>query len=137
MITDLSKLGEDVYCPYCNKKTKLVDSSVIYGKSYGLVYLCTKCKAYVGVHKGTTKPLGTPASKNLRALRRQVHSYLDELWLHSPKSKKSKERKNTYAWLSKQLNIPIEKTHVGMFNESQCIEAIELLREELIRRNNL
>lgn len=67
----------------------------------------------------------------------QVHTYLDELWMNSPKSKRAKERKNTYSWLSKQLDIPAEKTHVGMFNESQCIEAIELLREELIRRNNL
>ena len=137
-MVDLSQIGEEVYCPYCKRKTILTDSSEVYGgKSYGLIYICTKCKAYVGVHKGTTKPLGTPASKKLRGLRRQVHTYLDELWINSPKSKRSNNRKKTYKWLSEKLNIPIENTHVGMFTESQCIEAIELLREELIRRNNI
>ena len=134
---DLSQLGEEVYCPYCKQKTVLVDSSEIYGKSYGLIYLCKRCKSYVGVHKGTTKPLGTPASKKLRELRKQTHSYLDELWLNKPKSKRNLERKRVYSWLSEKMNIPIEKTHVGMFTESQCIEAIEILREELISRNNL
>lgn len=137
-MVDLSQIGEEVYCPYCKRKTILTDSSEVYGgKSYGLIYICTKCKAYVGVHKGTTKPLGTPASKKLRTLRIQVHTYLDELWSHSPNSKKSKNRKNTYKWLSEKMNIPKEKTHVGMFTESQCIEAIEILREELISRNNI
>ena len=137
MEVDLSQLGETVYCPYCKKKTKLVDSSEIYSKSYGLIYLCKDCKAHVGVHKGTTRPLGTPAKSGLRTLRKQVHTYLDELWLHSPKSKKAQETKKVYSWLSNKLKIPLEKTHVGMFNEAQCIEAIELLREELIRRNNI
>ena len=40
-------------CPYCGKPTEFVDSSVIYGRSYGMIYLCRDCRAYVGVHKGT------------------------------------------------------------------------------------
>ena len=26
-------------CPYCGKPTEFVDSSVIYGRSYGMIYL--------------------------------------------------------------------------------------------------
>ena len=40
-------------CPYCGNRTEYVDSSVIYGRSYGMIYLCWDCMAYVGVHKGT------------------------------------------------------------------------------------
>lgn len=49
-----------VYCDYCGRETEYVDSKVIYGKSYGKIYLCRNCMAYVGVHKGTDKPLGPP-----------------------------------------------------------------------------
>lgn len=27
-------------CPYCGKPTEYVDSSIIYGRSYGMIYLC-------------------------------------------------------------------------------------------------
>jgi len=50
---------EDRSCLYCNSKVELKDSDVIYGKSYGLVYICSKfpkCDSYVGVHRGTTFP---------------------------------------------------------------------------------
>ena len=42
-------------CPYCGNRTEYVDSSVIYGRSYGMIYLCWDCMAYVGVHKGTDR----------------------------------------------------------------------------------
>ena len=44
-----------VYCDYCGRETEYVDSKVIYGKSYGKIYLCRNCMAYVGVHKGDRK----------------------------------------------------------------------------------
>ncbi|MBL0255764.1 MAG: hypothetical protein IPQ27_12795, partial [Chitinophagaceae bacterium] len=40
-------------CPYCGNKTEYIDSSFIYGKSYGMIYICKPYDAYVGVHKGT------------------------------------------------------------------------------------
>ena len=50
---------KEVYCDYCGRRAEFVDSKVIYGKSYGMIYLCRCCPgyAYVGVHKGTD--LGT------------------------------------------------------------------------------
>ena len=48
----------NVYCPYCGRQAEYVDSKVIYGRSYGMAYLCRNCDAYVGVHRGTDEPLG-------------------------------------------------------------------------------
>jgi len=42
-------------CPYCKGETKYVDSSLVYGRSYGMMYLCEPCDAYVGVHHKTSK----------------------------------------------------------------------------------
>lgn len=48
----------EVYCDYCGRRAEFVDSKIVYGKSYGMMYLCRHCMAYVGVHKGTSRPLG-------------------------------------------------------------------------------
>ena len=71
----MTKEQEDIYsgklCPYCKKETEYKDSSIIYGKSYGMVYICSTCDAYVGVHKGTDKALGRLADKKLRELKKE------------------------------------------------------------------
>ena len=48
-----------ILCPYCGKPaTLLEDSSPIYrGTNFGPVFICWPCEAWVGVHKGTHKPL--------------------------------------------------------------------------------
>ncbi len=102
-------------CPYCKQEPIFVDSSVIYGKSYGMIYFCKDCDAYCGVHKDTNVPLGRLANKTLRELKKEAHKYFDEIW----KSKKM-NRSEAYKWLSEKLNLPIEYTHIGMFNEDLC-----------------
>lgn len=69
-----------VYCDYCGRETEYVDSKVIYGKSYGKIYLCRNCMAYVGVHKGTDKPLGRLANAELRNWKKAAHAVFDPLW---------------------------------------------------------
>ena len=32
-----------VYCDYCGRQAEYVDSKVVYGKSYGMMYLCRNC----------------------------------------------------------------------------------------------
>ncbi|MBO7256277.1 MAG: hypothetical protein J6V04_03005 [Bacteroidales bacterium] len=39
-------------CPYCGKDSELIDSSEIYGTSYGPMYICRDCDAYVGCYTG-------------------------------------------------------------------------------------
>lgn len=106
-------------CPYCKGGTEFVDSSVIYGKSYGMIYLCRKCDAYCGVHKGTKVSLGRLANKELRHWKKEAHKYFDATW------KKKRNRSEMYARLAKHLELPPEYCHIGMFSIETCKKVIE------------
>ena len=117
---------EELICPYCGHKAELKDSRIIYGKSYGLIYLCSNhpvCMAFVGVHKGSTTPLGTLANRELRDLRKDVHSLLDWRWKTGKMS-----RRGAYIWLSKRMGLPRKDTHIGLFDIEKCKQAIKLLK---------
>ena len=109
----------EVICPYCGNPAALVDSSVIFGHSYGMIWQCQPCDARVGCHDGSEVPLGTLANGKLRRARREVHAAFDPLWrigwLTRPKA---------YQWLGAQLKIPIEECHVGMFDLDRCAAAL-------------
>lgn len=114
-------------CPYCGSQVGLVDSEVVYaGRSYGPIYICTNwpvCDAYVGCHKGTTKPLGRLANKELREWKIKAHASLDELW----KSKRH-TRKQAYQIASDILGKPFDETHIGMFDVNDCKDLIRALQ---------
>ena len=38
-------------------------------------------------------------------------------------------RKKMYAWLSQKMGLPFERTHIGMFTETQCMEAMQICKE--------
>jgi len=114
-------------CPYCGSNARLKDSSVIYGKSYGMVYVCKnypKCNAYVGCHKGTSKPLGRLSDEKLRKMKKNLHGHFDVLW-----KKGYMSRTEAYQLLSDLMGLPPRKTHIGMFDEDQCKEALEKIDE--------
>jgi hypothetical protein len=131
-------------CPYCNKKPQYVDSIIIYGRSYGMIYLCGDCDAYVGVHKGTNKSLGRLANRELREAKKNAHKYFDELWqkkaelgaISNPNLRgkydwinwKNKCRSDAYRWLSDQMGKPSKYTHIGMFNVVECNRVINLCK---------
>lgn len=117
-------------CPYCRCNSKYVDSSLIYGKSYGMVYYCGGCDAYVGVHKGTNKSLGRLANKELRDAKKEAHFYFDSLWKHGIKKGRSKHevRNSAYNWLSKKIGTPKKFTHIGMFNINLCRETVRICK---------
>lgn len=122
-------------CPYCGAKTEYIDSSYIYGRSYGMVYICKPCDAYVGVHKGTDISLGRLANKHLRRAKKDAHLYFDQIAKTSLINKIWPEylsgvnnRNKAYKWLSKQLNIPEEICHIGMFDIEQCNAVVKLCR---------
>lgn len=116
---------KNVNCPYCNKESEYVDSSIIYGKSYWMIYLCTWCSAYVWVHKWTDNPKWTLANAELRELRKECHALFDPIW----QSWKQK-RHNAYNWLSQKLWIPFKETHIWMFDENKCKKALEILKNK-------
>ena len=119
-----------VYCPYCGQKAEYVDSAEIYGKSYGMVYLCRPCDAYVGVHNGTDTPLGRLANRELRRWRNRAHAAFDPLWQQGPYRCR---RNDAYAWLAEKMGLPKEETHIAMFDVEQCQQVIQIMNTE--RRN--
>lgn len=114
----------EVFCDYCGHQAEYVDSEVIYGRSYGMIYLCPVCEAYVGVHKGTDKPLGRLANYELRQWKKAAHAAFDPLWQVGPFQHR---RNDAYRWLSEQMHLPVEQTHIGMFDVGQCRQAINII----------
>lgn len=102
-------------CPYCCRPAELVDSAVIYGTSYGMIWLCRPCDAYVGVHRGTETPLGTLANAQLRALRRRAHAFFDRMWKNGGMT-----RGAAYRRLSEVMGMTKEEAHIGKFDAVQC-----------------
>lgn len=111
-----------VFCPYCTKRAEYVDSAEVYPRSYGMMYLCRDCNAYVSVHAGTDKPKGTLAKAPLRELRKKVHGAFDPLWQQG-----GMNRKAAYGWLAKCLNIKTSQCHIALFDEARCKEALRFL----------
>lgn len=110
-------------CPFCRSSVSLIDSAKIYGCHYGFIYLCNsypKCDARVKCHPGTIIALGTLANKELRKWRSLAHRKFDPLWQSGVFS----NRQAAYKWLSKAMKLPLERTHVAMFNIRQCQRAI-------------
>ena len=118
---------KEVYCDYCGRRAEYVDSAEVYhGRSYGMIYLCRPCKAYVGVHKGSDVPKGRLADAELRYWKKAAHAAFDPLWQYG----EFRHRRNAaYRWLSEQMQLPVEKTHIGMFNIDQCRAAINIIKQ--------
>lgn len=117
------------YCIYCMGETDLVDSIEVYQQSHGLIYICRNCRAWVGVHGGALgdQSLGTVAKKALRDLRHEAHYWFDPLWRKRVEqgAKVKAARGAGYAWLANLLGIESVQSHIGYFNDAQCIAVIE------------
>lgn len=111
---------EGKVCPYCKKDTEYVDSVVVYGVSYGMIYLCKPCDAYCGVHKGSDKSLGRLANGELRYWKKEAHKYFDVIWKEG-----HFKRGDTYQMLSDHLKLPTQYTHIGMFSVETCKEVVD------------
>ena len=116
-----------VLCPYCGVQADFVDSAVVYhGYSYGMIYLCPQCGAYVGTHKGTDRPLGRLANAELRKWKMAAHAAFDPLW---QRGEYKHRRNDAYAWLAEKMGLPKEQTHIGMFDVAQCQKVIQIINE--------
>lgn len=115
-------------CPYCKKPAKLVDSSIIYGRSFGWLWLCN-CKvgnSYVGCHAGTKRPVGTLADTQTRAMRKRANAAFDPIWRTGRMT-----RREAYMWLAHELGLSAEQAHIAMSDAAQCIQIIDVCK----RRN--
>ncbi len=121
-----------VLCPYCGEVAELVDSAEVYGgRSYGPIYLCRACMAYVGVHPGTLRPLGMLANAELRELRKQAHAAFDTLWKSADGQRHgAMRRSDAYNWLSAKLGVKVEDCHIGHFDVARCKQVIKVCMQE-------
>lgn len=113
-------------CPYCHIKTEYKNSVDIYGADYGMIYICPKCRAYVGVHKGTNKAKGRLANEQLRRCKIEAHLYFDQIYKRG-----IMKRKEAYKWLSEQLGLHPEFTHIGMFNPETCAKVVDVSKKTI------
>ena len=129
----------DLNCPYCEGVAVFNETSdIIYGKDFGPVYTCENyplCDSYVGCHPGTTEPLGRLADQELRFWKKEAHKYFDPIWKEKKINKiypiyisDTTNRKKTYIWLSNQLGLKLEYTHIGMFDVDTCKRVVEICK---------
>lgn len=113
-------------CQYCYSEARMVTGEKIYPHRRDLYHLsffyCDNSHdpAYVGTHKDG-KPLGTLADSETRTARSLAHRSFDKIW-----KDKLLSRSDAYAVLSKHMNLPPEKTHIGMFNVEQSEEVVKI-----------
>lgn len=115
-----------------------MDSIEVYKRSYGMIYLCRICSAWVGVHKDTNKALGRLANAELREAKKEAHFYFDKLWQAkiSQGISKGKSRIKAYKWLSEQLGISVYETHVGWFDIDMCKRVVDICKP-IVKKLNL
>jgi hypothetical protein len=137
----IAQINDGLICPYCYSGTEYVDSSIVYGKSYGMIFICKPCEAWVGVHKGTNQSLGRLANSELREAKKQAHQYFDQIARTNLINKIWKKfipnvsnRKKAYMWLSTQTGIREKWCHIGMMDVEQCQKVIEVCQGAM---NNL
>ena len=70
-----------------------------------------------------TSPL---ADATLRKWKMAAHASFDPLWKTGPFRGR---RKAAYGWLAGQMGLPVEKTHIGMFDVPQCQEVIKIIEK--------
>lgn len=127
-------MDDRVTCSYCGQGAELVSGLVIYPRRRDLAekrfYRCAPCKAYVGCHPGTTRPLGRLANAQLRSAKQIVHALFDPFWLNWPREKGGRRvgRNKAYARLARELGIDAKDCHVGMFDLQTCERAAAVVR---------
>jgi hypothetical protein len=122
-----------VTCPYCGQPAEAAVGTTVYPRRPELsglhFYVCWRCDARVGTHKGTWQPMGPLADRELRRLRHAAHEAFDPIWRHRmlPSGPAAASvRHEAYGWLAGQLNLPAEQCHIGRLTREQCREVIRI-----------
>lgn len=119
----------EIFCPACKGRAELKDSAIIYGRSYGLIWICEHfptCNSYVGCHKGSSRPKGTLADGPTREWRKQAHAAFDALWMRGLGGKLG--RGTAYAKLA--FHLGEKAVHIGESDGPRCRQIIDWSRAE-------
>ena len=121
-------------CPYCGKRSKPMLGRDALENEVGLgrpdlmnkpCFVCFDCDARVWCHEHNGSPLGRLANRHCRLLRKICHRLFDELWQSG-----RMDRNEAYAWLGQELGLTRRQCHFGLFDETMCQRAIDLLELE-------
>lgn len=94
---------------------------------HGGTYFRCQCGAYVGTHRASGQPLGTPAGPETRKARNAAHAAFDPLW-KGPFVPFGR-RADAYRWLAEKMGVPVQGCHVAMFSAEQCRAAVRIIQE--------
>ena len=117
----------NIYCCGCERKVlaRLTSGKEIYPHREDLFalpfWICDGCKNYVGCHHKTktpTRPLGNIPTKELREVRKKIHSVLDPLWKN-----KNFNRSAIYASLSTMLGYGFHTAEIKSVEEANKVLA--------------
>lgn len=116
-----------IVCDYCGMPARSIRGAQLYPHRPDLYtkrfWRCEPCDAHVGCHRDG-KPLGRLANAELRKAKMQAHAAFDPLWKSG-----SMSRTEAYRWLSRELGIPPQQTHIGMFDVETCKRTINLINQ--------
>ena len=121
---------EKIKCPVCAKNLSFGKMSDFYRMTNFTTppawaekgaYYHKQCNVVLGVHKGTTRPLGTPADPETRQARKEVHAAIDKYWKPGPE--KIMSRRSLYALLSRELGFSY---HTGDADITMCHMILEM-----------
>lgn len=121
-------------CPHCGECVGLVSNAEVYnGREYGnwpYVYLCSGCRAYVGLHPDTDLPLGTLADEETREARKSVKPG----FMRVCRDRFGGDRGAAYSWLAERMGIETKTCHFGFFDADQCAQAERIIYESMTGR---
>lgn len=92
---------------------------------------CARCGGYVGAHRDTLKPLGSPADKATRDARSAAHAAFDPLWRKRQRLSglsNQHARGKGYKWLAAELGIDRKDCHIGMMDAATARRVVEICK---------
>jgi hypothetical protein len=80
--------------------------------------------------------MGRLANEELRYWKKEAHAAFDPIWQGKVNLGwgKYKARNSTYEWLAKEMKLPVEHAHIGMFDVNQCKKVVELCKNETMAK---
>lgn len=129
MLSAVSPLKPPTNCDCCGAPAVVLTTNrAAYGPNAldpdSYLYRCRVCRAAVGVHPGTTIPMGRMADAGTRSLRIKAHVAFDPIWQVGATT-----RKRAYRLLADALGIDAALCHISMLTKEQLHATIQFCRD--------
>lgn len=117
----------EVFCDYCGRRANsLIAKSFMEEVTEKSISASTAWPMLAST-RGRISRLGRLANAELRYWKKEAHAAFDPLWKYG---RFKGYRNAAYAWLAERMGLPVEKTHIGMFDVRECKKAIQICRNE-------